>query len=76
MRINAKELRQHLTDYLQRAARGHSVEISIRGKPVARLTSLQAGMKQAKDDLFGIWSDRKDMDVEAHVRGMRQGRSF
>jgi len=76
MQVNAKELRQHLSEYLDRASRGQTVDISMRGKPVARLTQIEARLKPEQDDLFGIWSDVGDMDVNAHVRNMRQGRQF
>ncbi|MBL4774511.1 MAG: type II toxin-antitoxin system prevent-host-death family antitoxin [Mariprofundus sp.] len=76
MQVNAKELRQHLSEYLDRASRGQTLDISMRGKPVARLTQIEARSKPEQDDLFGIWSDVADMDVSAHVRHLRQGRQF
>ncbi len=76
MNINTKELRQHLSEYLDRASRGHSIEISMRGKPVAVLTSLMPKATMEEDALFGLWADRGEMDVEAEVHAMRQGRSF
>ncbi len=76
MQVNAKELRQHLSEYLDRASRGQTLDISMRGKPVARLTRIELRSKPEQDDLFGIWSDVDIMDVNAHVRGMRQGRQF
>ena len=76
MQVNAKELRQHLSEYLDRASRGQSLDISMRGKPVARLTRIESDPKPESDDLFGIWSDMDAMDASAHVREMRQGRQF
>jgi len=79
MKINAKELRQHLGNYLKQAARGNTVDISMRGKPVARLTAIDkadAGSINGDDALFGIWADRRDMDVDKYVRELRQGRRF
>ncbi len=76
MQVNAKELRQHLSEYLDRASRGQTLDISMRGKPVARLTRIESHAKPEQDDLFGIWSDIDGMDVSAHVRDMRQGRRF
>jgi len=76
MQVNAKELRQHLSEYLDRASRGQTLDISMRGKPVARLTQIESRSKPEQDDLFGIWSDVADMDVNTHVRNMRQGRQF
>lgn len=76
MQVNAKELRQHLSEYLERASRGQSMDISMRGKPVARLTQIESRSTPEFDDLFGIWSDVDVMDVKAHVRALRQGRRF
>jgi len=76
MQVNAKELRQHLSEYLDRASRGQTLDISMRGKPVARLTRIESRAKFGQDDLFGIWSDVDILDVNAQVRGMRQGRQF
>ncbi|MDX8397579.1 MAG: type II toxin-antitoxin system prevent-host-death family antitoxin [Mariprofundaceae bacterium] len=76
MQVNAKEFRQHLSEYLDRASRGQSLDISMRGRPVARLTRIELAPKPESDDLFGIWSDIDDIDVNVHVREMRQGRQF
>jgi prevent-host-death family protein len=76
MQVNAKELRQHLSEYLDRASRGQTLDISMRGKPVARLTRIESHAKPGQDDLFGIWSDVDILDVNEQVRGMRQGRQF
>lgn len=78
MQINAKELRQHLSEYLERASRGYTLDISMRGKPIARLTTINntfASQDEA-DPLFGIWSDRQAMDVDGYIRELRQGRKF
>ena len=76
MQVNAKELRQHLSEYLDRASRGQTLDISMRGKPVARLSKIESHSKPEQDDLFGIWSDVDEMDVNAQVREVRQGRQF
>jgi len=76
MQVNAKEFRRHLSEYLDRASRGQTLDISMRGKPVARLTRIESHAKPEHDNLFGIWSDMADMDVNEHVRDLRQGRQF
>jgi len=75
MQINAKELRQHLSDYLNAASQGQAVDISMRGKPVARLSRIESASKPEQDDLFGIWADC-EQDASDYVRDMRQGRQF
>lgn len=77
MLVNAKELRQHLSEYLERAARGHTLDISMRGKAIARLSGIEPRAVIANDDLFGIWADDKgEMDIESYMRELRQGRRF
>jgi len=76
MQVNAKELRQHLSEYLDRASRGQTLDISMRGKPIARLTRIESHTKPEQDNLFGIWSDLDDLDVDAHMQNLRQGRQF
>ncbi len=77
MQVNAKELRLHLSEYLDRASRGQVLDISMRGKPVARLSRIDSRSPPKRDDLFGIWSDfGLDTDAATEVRKMRQGRQF
>jgi prevent-host-death family protein len=40
-RIGVRELRQHASRYLQRVARGESLEVTDRGRPVARLVPVR-----------------------------------
>lgn len=40
--IGVRELRQHASRYLERVARGESVEVTDRGRPVARLVPITA----------------------------------
>lgn len=39
-RIGVRELRQHASRYLERVSRGETLEITDRGRPVARLVPL------------------------------------
>lgn len=39
-RIGVRELRQHASRYLARVVRGETLEVTDRGRPVARLTPL------------------------------------
>ena len=41
-RIGVRELRQHASRYLDRVAHGESLEITDRGRPVARLVPITA----------------------------------
>jgi prevent-host-death family protein len=40
-RVGVRELRQHLSVYLRRVQSGEEVEVTERGKPVARLVPLR-----------------------------------
>jgi prevent-host-death family protein len=41
-RIGVRELRQHASRYLERVARGETLEVTDRGRPVARLVPVTA----------------------------------
>ena len=78
MESTAKELRFHTKEILDSVHRGEEVLITFRGKPYAKIVPLKESKKDkdAKNELFGIWKNRKDMeDVEAYVRSLRRGRT-
>ena len=41
-RIGVRELRQHASRYLREVERGHSIEVTDRGRPVAHLVPIPA----------------------------------
>lgn len=41
-RIGLRELRQHASRYVDRVAKGESLEIAVRGRPVARMVPIMA----------------------------------
>ena len=43
MDVGIRELRSHLSDYLDEVKSGHEVVITERGRPVARIVPVQAG---------------------------------
>ncbi len=78
MESTAKELRFHTKEILDSVHRGEEVLITFRGKPYAKIVPLKESKKDkdAKNELFGIWKNRKDMDdVEGYVRSLRRGRT-
>ena len=81
MEIPAKALRSRVGEVLACLDRGESVTITYRGTPRAKLVGIGAEGKTVStggDDFpaFGMWSDRDDLiDVDAHVRGLREGRT-
>ena len=81
MKATAKDLRVHSKGLLDAVSKGEDVIITFRGKPCARLVPYEKTDKSAvldnKDDLFGIWADRTDIEsVEEYMQNLRKGRSF
>jgi prevent-host-death family protein len=79
MVVTAKQLRLRTSEVLKRVQRVGSATVTLRGKPVARLTALNSahskGMRVADHPAFGIWADREDMkDVHAWLRKIRTPR--
>jgi prevent-host-death family protein len=79
MEISTKELRDNPGRTLSRVARGQEITVTYRGKAVARIIPVEqdaeTGTKE-EDLLFGLWKDRAMENVDAHVRGLRKGRTF
>ncbi len=81
MKATAKDLRIHSKGLLDAVSKGEDVVITFRGKPCAKLVPYEQTDKPAygdnKNDLFGIWADRTDIEsVDAYVRNLRKGRFF
>jgi len=80
MKATAKDLRIHSKGLLDAVSKGEDVVITFRGKPCARLVPYEKTDKPAvwmKDDLFGIWADRTDIEsVEEYMQNLRKGRPF
>ena len=77
MNATAKQLRFNTKSLLQSVARGEEVTITMRGKPVARLVTINRRRKKKveADTIFGMWRDRDDLrEVQRYVRNIRKGR--
>jgi prevent-host-death family protein len=77
MNATAKQLRFNTKSLLQSVARGEEVTITMRGKPVARLVTVNRRRKKKGEDdtIFGMWRDRNDLrEVQSYVRNIRKGR--
>ena len=80
MKATAKDLRVHSKELLDAVSRGEDVVITFRGKPCARLVPYEKTDKptvvlDTRDDLFGIWADRIDIEsAEEYVQSLRKGR--
>ena len=81
MELTAKALRSQVAAALARVERGETVIVTYRGKPRARLVSVdQSAQMDGNEDpmpAFGMWRDRDNMaDVEAYVREVRKDRTL
>lgn len=79
MKATAKDLRVHSKGLLDAVSKGEDVVITFRGKPCARLVPYEETARVAvlddKDELFGIWADRVDIEsVEDYMQNLRKGR--
>ena len=77
MQSTAKELRFHTKEILDSVVKGEEVVITFRGKPYAKIVPLKETQrdKDSKNELFGIWKNRKDMEnVNEYIRKIRKGR--
>ena len=84
-RVGVRELRQHASRYLERVARGESLEVTDRGRPVARLVPIAGDhwadmVTSGKVTLAEDGTDVTDeapgdygVDVSAALAAMRDG---
>jgi prevent-host-death family protein len=81
MEITTKQLRIQPGRILSQVHSGQEITVTYRGKACAKIVPIhdRGGInpKDADDELFGIWKERKDMEnVEQYIRNMRKGRKL
>jgi prevent-host-death family protein len=66
-RIGVRELRQHASRYLARVANGEAIEVTDRGRPVARLVPVPSGESALVELLRSgrLKQPESDSDLEA-----------
>ncbi|MGH9326946.1 MAG: type II toxin-antitoxin system Phd/YefM family antitoxin [Terriglobia bacterium] len=77
MVVTAKDLRLKTSKILKEVQRVGSVTVTYRGKPVAKLVSVECAKKGklTDDPAFGMWADREDTkDVHAWLKNIRTPR--
>lgn len=80
MKVTTKALRTQAREILDCVDRGEPVTITYRGKPRAKLVTIEderkAAVAEAREyPVFGMWEDRQDLDdVPGYVRELRKGR--
>ena len=75
MVVTAKQLRLKTSEVLKKVQQVGSITVTLRGKPVAKLTALDGKkpMRAADHPAFGMWADREDMqDSAAWEREVRK----
>ncbi len=79
MVVTAKDLRLKTSQILKKVQQVGTVTVTLRGKPVAKLVSLNSQKRRKLTDYpaFGMWADRRDMkDPAAWARKIRKPRSL
>ena len=80
MQLALEELTVNIKELLQAIQQNEPIMLMYRGKPQAKIVSLNVIEQSLPNDLsqaplFGIWQDREDcQDVPAYVDNLRQGR--
>lgn len=68
-RIGVRELRQHASRYLQRVAHGESLEVTDRGRPVARLIPVTKDVWASMIAIGKVTPAQDDTDVTDEMPG-------
>lgn len=63
--VNVTQLRQNLPDYLKQVQEGKEVEVTVRGKVIARIVPEAAKSERAKKRLIELRKTAKVGDVTA-----------
>lgn len=74
--IKLAEAKAHLSELVDRVEAGDTIDITRRGKPVARLTAAQQPRKKIDADLLQALTSSMPMQTESAgqmVRSMRDG---
>lgn len=77
MRISTKELRTHTHELFECLERGQTVTLTYRGKAKGIISGIKSAQNADVDTypVFGIWSDRQEIDdVHDYVRNIRKAR--
>ncbi len=70
-KVGSRELKNRLGRYLDAVRKGHSLLVTDRGKPVAKLTSVEQGKLDELEERL------KELARRGHIRlGKRQFRKF
>ena len=74
--VSLADAKAHLSELIDRVESGHPIDITRRGKPVARLTSVAMPRKRIDAALLGSLTQTMPAQIESAatlVRSMREG---
>jgi prevent-host-death family protein len=76
MNASMIDLRRRPKRILEAVENRETVILSRRGKPIAQIAPLEDRPSGKVQDhpAFGLWEDRYEILVDAHVRNLRKGR--
>jgi prevent-host-death family protein len=66
--VNVSQLRQKLPEYLKKVQEGQEVQVTVRGKVIARIVPEDARRERAKKKLAGLRKSAKIGDVTSPVK--------
>lgn len=69
MEVSVRELKNHLSEYLRRVGQGEEVTVTLRGRPVARLSQVLQG-EEADSEAAAI----ARLDAQSWVRSGSGGK--
>jgi prevent-host-death family protein len=75
MDVGIRELKKYLSEYVERAAKGEHVRVTLRGKPVATLGPLP-GANRLKEGIAEGWITPGSEDPPAEVVAVRASRTI
>lgn len=65
LRVGLRELRQNASELVRRAEAGEEIEITVSGRPGARLVPVRPRAWRTYDEISDLFSGRPDPDWEA-----------
>ena len=77
--VSAKELRSKPGKIIEQVTKGVEVVVTVRGKRIAKIVPYEQNANSSSevtDEIFGLWRNRKGMNVDDFVRKLRRSRSL
>jgi prevent-host-death family protein len=72
LRVGLRELRQNASELVRRAEAGEEIEITVSGRPGARLVPIRPRAWRTYDEISDLFNGRPDPDWETDRNGVDQ----